>query len=104
MPQFFFFFCKQNNSKIQAARLQHDIDILRRRIEDAKIKLTGEIKVGARLNDELILDVETDPFLQLRHQAEQDVKGVRQELLTKKIRAHLAYREMNRTHGFPLKA
>nr|CAB3266514.1 spermatogenesis-associated protein 1 [Phallusia mammillata] len=74
----------KSNSKIQVTRLQHDIDGLRRKIEDAKIKLTGEIK--------------------LRHQAEEDVKIVRRELLTKKIRAHVAYREAIRGNGFTVRA
>ncbi|CAK8676149.1 uncharacterized protein LOC143461015 isoform X3 [Clavelina lepadiformis] len=72
----------KNNKRILATRLQHDMDNLRRKIEDAKVKLTGEIK--------------------LRHQAEQDVKTMRQELLAKKIRAHVAFREISRGHHFPL--
>jgi len=70
----------KNNGKIQVTKLHHDIDVIKRQVERAKIKLTGEIK--------------------LRHQAEKDVKNLRQELLTKKIRAHIAYRDLERTRNF----
>ena len=35
----------QNNYKIQATRLTHEIDDMRRRLENAKMKLTAEMKV-----------------------------------------------------------
>lgn len=39
-------FCSlQNNYKIQATRLTHEIDDMRRRLENAKMKLTAEMKV-----------------------------------------------------------
>uniref|UniRef100_H2XJY5 Spermatogenesis-associated protein 1 C-terminal domain-containing protein n=1 Tax=Ciona intestinalis TaxID=7719 RepID=H2XJY5_CIOIN len=71
----------KNNTKIQVTRFQHDIDNLRQKIEDAKIKLTGEIK--------------------LRHHADENVKVVRQELLSKKIQAHIAYRGISGKPGLP---
>lgn len=38
-------FILQNNYKIQATRLTHEIDDMRRRLENAKMKLTAEMKV-----------------------------------------------------------
>ena len=43
----------QNNFKIQATRLQHEIEDIRRRVEHAKMKLTGEMKVNYVLMLEL---------------------------------------------------
>lgn len=43
----------QNNYKIQATRLTHEIDDLRRRLENAKMKLTAEMKV-CRLTDHTV--------------------------------------------------
>ena len=37
----------QNNGKIQVTKLHHDIDVIKRQVERAKIKLTGEIKVSS---------------------------------------------------------
>lgn len=59
-----------NNFKIQATRLQHEIEDLRRRVEHAKMKLTGEIK--------------------LRNQAETELRALRAELIQKKINLTLA--------------
>jgi len=71
----------KNSNKIQANKIFHETEIISQKIESAKLKLTGEIK--------------------LRHQAEHDVKSLRQELLSKKIRAHIAYRDLERSRGFP---
>lgn len=61
---------KQNNYKIQATRLTHEIDDLRRRLENAKMKLTAEMK--------------------LRNQAETELRALRAELTQKKIHLTLA--------------
>jgi len=34
---------------VQATRLQHEIEDIRRRVDHAKMKLTSEMKVGHRL-------------------------------------------------------
>ncbi|XP_076104816.1 uncharacterized protein LOC143073246 isoform X9 [Mytilus galloprovincialis] len=61
---------KQNNYKIQATRLTHEIDDLRRRLENAKMKLTAEMK--------------------LRNQAETELRALRAELTQKKIHLTLS--------------
>lgn len=38
----------QNNFKVQATRLQHEVEDIRRRVDHAKMKLTSEMKVGDR--------------------------------------------------------
>ncbi|XP_060072344.1 zinc finger CCCH domain-containing protein 13-like [Ylistrum balloti] len=55
----------QSNYKIQAARLMHEIEDIRRRLENAKMKLTAEMK--------------------LRNQAETELRAMRAELIQKKI-------------------
>ncbi|KAK3091842.1 hypothetical protein FSP39_023087 [Pinctada imbricata] len=56
---------QKNNYKIQATRLTHEIDDMRRRLENAKMKLTAEMK--------------------LRNQAETELRALRAELTQKKI-------------------
>ncbi|KAL8584612.1 hypothetical protein ACOMHN_002341 [Nucella lapillus] len=41
---------QRNNYIIQCTRLQHDIDDMKRRVENAKMKLTAEMKVGYRVH------------------------------------------------------
>ncbi|XP_076440654.1 spermatogenesis-associated protein 1-like isoform X4 [Babylonia areolata] len=60
---------QKNNYVIQCTRLQHDIDDLKRRIENAKMKLTAEMK--------------------LRNQAEMELRSLRAELVQKKINLSL---------------
>ena len=36
----------QNNLRINATKLNHEIEELQRRVDDAKMKLTGEVKVS----------------------------------------------------------
>ncbi|XP_076462309.1 uncharacterized protein LOC143294738 isoform X2 [Babylonia areolata] len=56
---------QKNNYIIQCTRLQHNIDDLKRRVENAKMKLTAEMK--------------------LRTQAEAELRAVRAEAVQKKI-------------------
>lgn len=37
--------CPQTNQRMSLARLQHEVEELRRRIEELKVKLTAEMKV-----------------------------------------------------------
>ncbi|KAL8625719.1 hypothetical protein ACOMHN_043994 [Nucella lapillus] len=60
---------QKNNYVIQCTRLQHDIEDLKRRIENAKMKLTAEMK--------------------LRNQAETELRSLRAELVQKKINLSL---------------
>ncbi|XP_041357853.1 zinc finger CCCH domain-containing protein 13-like [Gigantopelta aegis] len=60
----------KNNYVIQCTRLQHEIEDLRRRVENAKMKLTAEMK--------------------LRNQAEAELRALRAELTQKKITLTLA--------------
>ncbi|KAK7490477.1 hypothetical protein BaRGS_00018263 [Batillaria attramentaria] len=60
---------QRNNYVIQCTKLQHDIDDLRRRVENAKMKLTAEMK--------------------LRNQAEAELRALRAELTQKKINLSL---------------
>jgi len=69
----------KNSSKIEAGKLQYEIQMTKRQVEAAKNKLTGEMK--------------------LRHQAENDVKILREELLSKKIRANVAYRDLEKARN-----
>ena len=41
----FFFLYSQTNQRMSLARLQHEVEELRRRIEELKAKLTAEMKV-----------------------------------------------------------
>ena len=41
-------------------------------------------------------------YYQLRHQAESDVKVLREELLSKKIRANVAYRDLEKARNIYL--
>lgn len=66
----------QSNFKIQAARLMHEIEDIRRRLENAKMKLTAEMK--------------------LRNQAETELRAMRAELTQKKIN-----RTLTRHQQFP---
>ncbi|XP_033736929.1 zinc finger CCCH domain-containing protein 13-like isoform X2 [Pecten maximus] len=66
----------QSNYKIQAARLMHEIEDIRRRLENAKMKLTAEMK--------------------LRNQAETELRAMRAELIQKKIN-----RTLTRHQQFP---
>nr|XP_034312308.1 spermatogenesis-associated protein 1 isoform X16 [Crassostrea gigas] len=61
---------QKNNYKIQATRLTHEIDDMRRRLENAKMKLTAEMK--------------------LRNQAETELRALRAELTQQKIQLTLA--------------
>ncbi|XP_078316581.1 uncharacterized protein LOC111119062 isoform X4 [Crassostrea virginica] len=61
---------QKNNYKIQATRLTHEIDDMRRRLENAKMKLTAEMK--------------------LRNQAETELRALRAELTQQKIHLTLA--------------
>jgi len=72
----------KNSSKIEASKLQHEVQMTKRQVEAAKNKLTGEMK--------------------LRHQAESDVKVLREELLSKKIRANVAYRDLEKARNIYL--
>jgi len=72
----------KNSSKIEAGKLQYEIQMTKRQVEAAKNKLTGEMK--------------------LRHQAENDVKILREELLSKKIRANVAYRDLEKARNIYL--
>ncbi|XP_070194597.1 spermatogenesis-associated protein 1-like isoform X5 [Littorina saxatilis] len=60
---------QKNNYVIQCTKLQHDIDDLKRRVENAKMKLTAEMK--------------------LRNQAEAELRALRAELVQKKINLSL---------------
>ncbi|XP_056019195.1 spermatogenesis-associated protein 1-like isoform X22 [Ostrea edulis] len=60
---------QKNNYKIQATRLTHEIDDMRRRLENAKMKLTAEMK--------------------LRNQAETELRALRAELTQQKIQLTL---------------
>ncbi|XP_064604920.1 spermatogenesis-associated protein 1-like isoform X3 [Liolophura sinensis] len=61
---------EKNNFKIQATKLQHEIEDLKRRAENAKMKLTAEMK--------------------LRNQAETELRALRAELTQKKINLTLS--------------
>lgn len=39
------YLCPQTNQRMSLARLQHEVEELRRRIEELKVKLTAEMKV-----------------------------------------------------------
>ncbi|XP_013390050.1 spermatogenesis-associated protein 1 isoform X2 [Lingula anatina] len=60
---------QKNNYKIQATRLHHETEELRRKVENAKMKLTAEMK--------------------LRNQAETELRALRAELTQKKINVTL---------------
>ncbi|XP_062618997.1 inner centromere protein-like isoform X2 [Saccostrea cucullata] len=64
---------QKNNYKIQATRLTHEIDDMRRRLENAKMKLTAEMK--------------------LRNQAETELRALRAELTQQKIQLTLSRKE-----------
>ncbi|XP_039263824.2 uncharacterized protein LOC120339705 [Styela clava] len=66
----------KSNSKIQASRTLQSIEDLKKKLNNAKIRLTGEVK--------------------LRHEAEQELKNMKQGLLNKKIQSHVAFRKMNK--------
>ncbi|KAK3592157.1 hypothetical protein CHS0354_019448 [Potamilus streckersoni] len=59
-----------NNYKIQATRLAHELEDLKRRVENSKMRLTGEMK--------------------LRNQAETELRALRAELTQKKINLTLS--------------
>ncbi|XP_078574932.1 spermatogenesis-associated protein 1-like isoform X6 [Branchiostoma floridae x Branchiostoma japonicum] len=59
----------KNNQKVQLTRIQHELDDLKEKVENAKMKLTSEMK--------------------LRNQAETELRALRAELTQKKIHAAL---------------
>ncbi|XP_052774899.1 spermatogenesis-associated protein 1-like isoform X5 [Mya arenaria] len=59
-----------NSFKVQATRLQHEIEDIRRRVDHSKMKLTSEMK--------------------LRNQAETELRALRAELMQKKINLTLS--------------
>ncbi|XP_052774896.1 spermatogenesis-associated protein 1-like isoform X2 [Mya arenaria] len=60
----------KNSFKVQATRLQHEIEDIRRRVDHSKMKLTSEMK--------------------LRNQAETELRALRAELMQKKINLTLS--------------
>ncbi|XP_033101269.1 trichoplein keratin filament-binding protein-like isoform X7 [Anneissia japonica] len=60
---------QKNNHKINIAKSQHDLEDLRRRVENAKMRLTSEMK--------------------LRNQAEKELRNLKNELTQKKIHVTL---------------
>ncbi|KAL4236525.1 spermatogenesis-associated C-terminus [Mactra antiquata] len=70
-----------NNFKIQATRLQHEIEDIRRRVDHAKMKLTSEMK--------------------LRNQAETELRALRAELTQKKINLTLSRNSHLTTYAPP---
>ncbi|XP_060554014.1 spermatogenesis-associated protein 1-like isoform X2 [Ruditapes philippinarum] len=70
-----------NNFKIQATRLQHEIEDVRRRVDHAKMKLTSEMK--------------------LRNQAETELRALRAELTQKKINLTLSRNSHLTTYAPP---
>ena len=47
--------CPQTNQRMSLARLQHEVEELRRRIEELKVKLTAEMKVCLSLLFSLLI-------------------------------------------------
>ncbi|XP_045157948.1 spermatogenesis-associated protein 1-like isoform X12 [Mercenaria mercenaria] len=72
---------KLNSFKIQATRLQHEIEDIRRRVDHAKMKLTSEMK--------------------LRNQAETELRALRAELTQKKINLTLSRNSHLTTYAPP---
>ncbi|XP_052273459.1 uncharacterized protein LOC127873620 isoform X3 [Dreissena polymorpha] len=72
---------KMNNFKVQATRLQHEIEDVRRRVDHAKMKLTSEMK--------------------LRNQAETELRALRAELMQKKINLTLSRNSHLTTYAPP---
>ncbi|XP_045157939.1 spermatogenesis-associated protein 1-like isoform X4 [Mercenaria mercenaria] len=71
----------KNSFKIQATRLQHEIEDIRRRVDHAKMKLTSEMK--------------------LRNQAETELRALRAELTQKKINLTLSRNSHLTTYAPP---